>query len=275
MIRTAIANMGRKLTRFESVRLTKLVANLDSHPDFPSSSSSPRQFLELTLLGARNNYSQLVELSGKKPLKSIALENFLTSSPNTELAKKLSNLFSSYGSDKSGTHNYFLLYSEILKNRLTQHLDILEIGIGSNNLDVPSNMGRQGTPGASLRSFRDLNENIQVTGADIDERILFSEDRITTYQLDQLSDTSWTQFKTQISGRKFDLIIDDGLHSPIANLATIKNMINFLKPGGLMVIEDIHERSLPVWETFELLTRDRLGVVLVKTKAAYVALITS
>lgn len=261
--------------RFEIARLSKLITRMEKLPDFPSSSSTPRQFLELTLEGAERNYSQLIELSGMIPVKALALQDFISSDLDAALPKKLSKLFNSYGSDKSGTHNYFLLYSELLKNRLGQKINILEIGIGSNNLDTPSNMGKLGIPGASLRSFRDLSEKIHVIGADIDSRILFSEERIETYHLDQLSEPSWVAFKTQISGFKFDLIIDDGLHSPIANLGTIRNMLNLLKPGGVMVIEDIHQRSLPVWEVFELLTRNWLSVTLVKTKAAYVLVITN
>ena len=274
-MKNTINRIKRLSTRFDSIRLSKLIVKIERLPDFPSSSSSPRQFLELSLLGAERNYSQLVELSGMNPVQAIALQDFISKSLDAELPKKLSELFSSHGSDKSGTHNYFLLYSEILKSRLGHEINILEIGIGSNNLDTPSNMGKQGIPGASLRSFRDLSEKIHVIGADIDARILFSEDRIETYLLDQLSDTSWSEFKTKISGYKFDLIIDDGLHSPIANLGTIRNMLNRLKPGGVMVIEDIHQRSLPVWEVFELLTRNHLSVALVKTKAAYAVVIAN
>jgi len=135
-------------------------------------------------------------------------------------------------------------------------------------------MGQLGIPGASLRAFRDINKDFHIIGADVDPRILFSEERIETTLLDQTNDSSWAEFKQYLHGRKFDLIIDDGLHSPIANLNTVKYLLDDLKPNGVLIVEDIHKRSLPVWEIFEVLTFDRLKLQILKTKAAYVAVIT-
>ena len=56
------------------------------------------------------------------------------------------------------------------------NLNIFEVGLGTNNVDVPSNMGKDGKPGASLRAWRDYFPN-----ADIDTRILFKEDKIQTF----------------------------------------------------------------------------------------------
>jgi hypothetical protein len=62
---------------------------------------------------------------------------------------------------------------------------LLEIGLGTNNTDVVSNMGSEGVPDASLRAFRDYLPNARIYGAGIDKRILFEESRIKTYFADQ------------------------------------------------------------------------------------------
>jgi SAM-dependent methyltransferase len=269
-----LARIKRKIRNWEMIRLSKLAKELDNLPDFPSSSSSNKQFVDLTILGARQNYEQLVKLSQTRPQKPKTLDQYLDAKQNLELTKKLSDLFQTYGSDKAGTHDYYKIYSEILGSRMSKRVDILEIGIGSNNVDVPSNMGKNGKPGASLRSFRDLSENVHVIGADVDARILFTEERIGTFHLDQLNDDSWVNFRMHLKDTKFDLIIDDGLHAPISNLKTIQYLESQLKPDGIIIVEDIHERSLPVWQLLEIVTKGSLHIELICTKAAHMALIT-
>ena len=63
--------------------------------------------------------------------------------------------------------------------------NIFEIGLGTNYKNIVSNMGINGKPGASLRAFRDYCPNASVFGADIDKRILFEEERIKTFYVDQ------------------------------------------------------------------------------------------
>jgi hypothetical protein len=161
---------------------------------------------------------------------------------------KLQLLFNENGSDKASNHGYEGIYFSILENLKFEVRDILEIGIGTNNQKLISNMGKKGIPGASLRAMRDYSENFHIVGVDIDKDILFSEERISTFELDQLSEESWLALIQSQNGRKFDLIIDDGLHSPTANLNTIVYGLELLKDDGIMLIEDIPERALPVWE---------------------------
>ena len=100
-------------------------------------------------------------------------------------------------------------------------------------------MGKDGTPGASLRSFRDYLPNSNIYGADIDNDILFKEDRIKTCQVDQLDINSFNNFKNNFGDIKYDLIIDDGLHSIGANLNTLLFALNNINKNGWIVIEDI------------------------------------
>ena len=85
---------------------------------------------------------------------------------------------------------------------------ILEIGLGTDNENLLSNMGKQGKPGASLKAFRDYFKNSKIYGADIDKNILFSDLKIKTSFVDQTNQKSMDLLFKKFGGN-FDLIIDD------------------------------------------------------------------
>lgn len=156
-----------------------------------------------------------------------------------------------YGSDKGpynkGAGNYTKLYDFIFKENKDEINKFLEIGLGTNNTDVPSNMGSDGKPGASLRGFRDYFTNADIYGADLDSRILFTEDRIKTYQVDQLSNESLNNLYNTFDF-EFDIIIDDGIHDisyrdrkngVCGNIKTLEVFLNKVKQGGYYIIEDV------------------------------------
>lgn len=154
-------------------------------------------------------------------------------------------VMSRFGSDKAW-HGYTPLYSALFRERYNEPLDILELGLGSNNPDVLSNMGVFGAPGASLRGWRQMFPHAQVYGADIDRRILFEEDRIKTFYCNQLDPRSiralWSN--PELRGGA-DIIIEDGLHTLEANISFLEESLQHLRPGGTYVTEDIG------WDCFE------------------------
>ena len=264
---------SRIYRKFEVQRLSDFPKILGDLPDFPSSSATYKQYKFLTLKGAKNNYQTIFDISKQRKAPIISLANIKFSPKQMILANNLESAFNKFGSDKASTHNYHLLYALALNINQIKRYDILEIGIGSNNLMVPSNMGKFGKPGASLRSWSSLGKNYFVIGADIDRNILFEEERITTSYLDQTEESSWMHFLSVIKNKKFDLIIDDGLHAPLSNLLTVKYLTSFLKPDGVLIIEDISQRSLPIWQLLIAISRTSLNFKLMKTKAAYVLII--
>ena len=148
---------------------------------------------------------------------------------------------------------------------------IVEIGIGSNNPRVASNMGVFGTPGASLRAFRDFLPGAQLVGGDIDRTILFEEPGITTHFVDQLDTNSLRHFFSEAG--LFDLFIEDGLHELDANLNTLCTALEFVKEGAWIVIEDISLGLEPVWlAVAELLGRNhRCWVIRANVSLVFVA----
>jgi hypothetical protein len=167
-------------------------------------------------------------------------------------AIELKSMFDQHGSDKATLHNYHHLYGEILEDLRYSTVTILEIGLGTNNLDVASHMGPGGRPGASLRAFAEFLPRACIYGADIDRRILFQEARIKTFFVDQTNPQSLRSLASQVEC-KFDLIIDDGLHSPNANIATLSFACDNLKEGGWFVVEDIQTAAIPIWRVVSAL----------------------
>ena len=162
------------------------------------------------------------------------------SSFSNKFSSNLGEILKENRSDKSTTHNYHHIYSYILNEITTEKLNILEIGLGTNDPTLVSSMGSGGRPGASLYAFKQYLPNANIYGADIDKNILFNEERINTCYVDQLDIKTFDNIKNTFGNIKYDLIIDDGLHSIGANLNTLLFALNNIKINGWIVIEDIH-----------------------------------
>jgi len=140
-------------------------------------------------------------------------------------------------------HTYSNYYS--LFNHFKDEVKLVfECGLGTNNPNLPSNMTVNGVPGASLRVWRDYFKNAKIYGADIDKDILFQENKIKTYYVDQLNTPSIETMWKEIGIRNFDIIIDDGLHTTEANINLFTNSFNKLKKNGIYIIEDVYHRQL-------------------------------
>ena len=183
-------------------------------------------------------HKALIQFQRDSPTPQSSLPSSLPSSP----LKSLTEIMNYYGSDKgSGWHNYTVFYDELFSKIRNDKLTILEIGIGSVNPNILSNMcGKSGgyEPGSSLRGWREYFPNAMIYGCDIDKDILIQSERIQTFHLDQ---TSYTSIKEMIldNPRTYDIIIDDGLHHFPTNWNLLKLISTKLNKGGIYVIEDI------------------------------------
>jgi hypothetical protein len=235
----------------------------------PYAAGSTRNRATLTVQAANRTFPLMLDLlsrTGRRIEEPVPIESFVDSDSKRGAAEQLKERFDYYGSDKATVHNYHLLYGPILADR-DSVASLLEVGLGTNNLDVVSNMGMDGRPGASLRAFRDYLPKARIYGADVDRRILFSEERITTFFVDQTEPGSFDAIGAAIDDN-FDLIIDDGLHSPNANLATLLFGFERLTIGGWLVIEDIAPRALPVWQVIAALMPPEYDSQIIAAKGA-------
>lgn len=213
----------------------------------PYGAGDPQARIGLALQAASQTLPLLAQFSSAhacRQAEEVTAEEFCLLFNGEAGARELQQLFTKTGSDKSTFHDYHRVYGSLFRDPSAVR-NMLEIGLGTNNLDVVSNMGEQGKPGASLRAFREYLPNADIYGADIDKRILFQEQRIRTFYVDQTDLESFSEL-AQLN-LPFDLIIDDGLHSPNANIAVLLFGLKRLVLGGWLVIEDIREDAKPVW----------------------------
>ena len=100
-------------------------------------------------------------------------------------------------------------------------------------------LGDSYQPGGSLRVWKSFFKNANIYGADIDKNILFYEDRIKTYYVDQGNIDSIKLLWQSVNEKDFDIIIDDGCHRYEETIVFFENSIERLRVGGLYIIEDI------------------------------------
>ena len=162
----------------------------------------------------------------------------------------LAELCDRYGSDKGqvsttghpykwAAHTYTDFYSRLFDHCRSSVQRVFECGLGTNNPDFQGSMLSNGRPGASLRAWRDYFPNSKIFGADIDRDVLFDEDRIRTYYVDQLDPKAIAVMWSSIGVTDFDLVVDDGLHTFDGGRCLFEHSFDRVRPGGLYVIEDV------------------------------------
>lgn len=175
-------------------------------------------------------------------------------------------------SDKAGQHNYHILYSHIF-NELgrSSELDVMEIGLGTNNPSLLSTMGSWARPGASLYAWEQYLPNANVYGADIDKDILFNAGRIKTAYVDQMKSSALSDMQIALGNKQYDLFIDDGLHAFAANFNSLVFALDHMKPNGWIVIEDIGKRVISNWYSVQyiLSQNPKYKVYIVDSRLAY------
>lgn len=251
-----------------------LLNRLGNATDFVGSAGSHKQWLD-TMIDGFNRTIPMIQaiVTEQVSLVDVDIWNASETFPENNKSLAMRETFDRHGSDKGTHHKYDIIYANILSRFEDKKFQILEIGLGTNNIDTLSSMGLGGKPGASLRAWAELFPNANITGCDIDSRILFSSNRINTYQLDQTNLDSWNQFRDKIGDKKFELIIDDGLHTALANLVTVKESLKLLTIEGILVIEDVNKNALAVWKLLSQVLYLIWEVKIYKTNASYMVVI--
>lgn len=178
-------------------------------------------------------------------------------------ANSLAYLCHKFGTDKGeikeilgdhklmrGVHNYSDFYDLLLSHRRLNVKRVFECGIGTNNELLESSMGKRGIPGASLRVWQEYFPEAVVIGADIDADTLFEDSRISTYFVDQTKPESIRAMWEKVGHEKFDLMIDDGLHTFAAGITLFENSSHLLDDFGVYVIEDVNPWDVASFEEY-------------------------
>eukprot|EP00929_Paragymnodinium_shiwhaense_P092607 TRINITY_DN52563_c0_g1_i2.p1 TRINITY_DN52563_c0_g1~~TRINITY_DN52563_c0_g1_i2.p1 ORF type:complete len:424 (-),score=53.07 TRINITY_DN52563_c0_g1_i2:377-1648(-) len=138
--------------------------------------------------------------------------------------------------------NLARLYDDALPPIACKARRVLEIGIGTTNIKITSNMDghastiKDYTPGASLRAWRDIFPLANITGIDVDPQVLVKGRRLETFACNSLDKAC---LRRHLNGMSFDVIVDDGDHDPINQRATLRALWQYLKIGGYYFVEDV------------------------------------
>jgi hypothetical protein len=130
-------------------------------------------------------------------------------------------IFRKHGCDKGDRHGYERVYEPILAPVREQPITLLEIGVYK---------------GASLNAWLEYLPNATLIAVDTFERVppqgvsILAHPRVRWFQCDSTVEAP--------DVGQVDFIIDDGCHDPEAQLATLRNFLPLLKPGGRYFVED-------------------------------------
>lgn len=139
----------------------------------------------------------------------------------------LKTLFDRYGCDKATKHKYHRIYEKYMEPRREDPINILEVGVFKGN---------------SIEAWLDYFPNATIYGIDIFVRVqpekiaALNHPRVKWARGDSTKSADTVGLWPDV---KFDFIIDDGLHTPMANKATFDNLVGKLAEGGQFFIEDV------------------------------------
>ena len=186
-------------------------------------------------------------------MESLKINYNINVSELCEIGKK-------YHTDKSSQRNnvtdcrhcqsYTLFYEGLFKNKKDEPLNIAELGI----LD-----------GGSLLMWKEYFTNSEIYGFECNIELInnfkqnFNNDRINIFNIDVTNEYSIENAFSEVN-ILYDIIIEDTTHQFDDQIRVIENTYKYLKPGGILIIEDIFKsynetdyinRLTPILENFQ------------------------
>jgi hypothetical protein len=121
--------------------------------------------------------------------------------------------------------SYFQVYQELLERFRGKKVTLVEIGI----LD-----------GGSLFMWREfLGPQARIIGIDLNPLCReLEKDGFEIFIGDQSSPIFWSEFFAKVGD--VDVLIDDGGHTNLHQLATLQASLGHVRDGGLILVEDVH-----------------------------------
>jgi len=138
---------------------------------------------------------------------------------------RLNDIANKYNTDKAlEKHGYVKHYEQWFEPLRNDNIKLLEIGVRE---------------GWSHKMWKDYFPNGHIYGVDIDAKCKqLEESRLNIF----IGDQGNNNFLDNICNNHgpFDIIIDDGSHMSAHQISSFNFLIQFLKSGGIYVIEDLH-----------------------------------
>jgi predicted O-methyltransferase YrrM len=165
-------------------------------------------------------------------METLRINYNCNSSELCEIGKKYDTDKSSQRSnvtDYRHCHPYTLFYEGLFKNKKDANLKIAELGI----LD-----------GASLLMWKEYFANADIYGFEYNNDLItnfkqnFNNERITLANINVTNADSIINAFSELN-TLYDVIIEDTTHQFEDQMRVIENTYQYLKPGGILIIEDI------------------------------------
>ena len=159
--------------------------------------------------------------------------------------KTLDELANKYGTDKgteylgSCRHGYSITYDPILSKWRDESIRMLEVGVCM-----------EGTGGGhSIYMWQDYFERANIYAFDIVDMsghdCVVNNDRTYFYRGDQGNREDLKAMYSEFGSLPFDFVLEDGSHKPEHQMISFAQLFQFVKPGGMYILEDI---SIPEHE---------------------------
>jgi hypothetical protein len=142
----------------------------------------------------------------------------------------LAQLFNKYKSDRSSKHQYESVYESEFQGMRTLPVNLLEIGIGK---------------GEGIKTWLDFFPKGNIYAVDRFEKrdpkdiAILKNPRVKWCRANPTKEATRALIDSIWQDVKFDIIIDDDLHTPRANAQVFLHFYNFLKDDGMFFMEDV------------------------------------
>ena len=143
----------------------------------------------------------------------------------SDILQKYSAIDTGFGTDKITSHSYDTCYNELFLPYKYTCSNLLEIGFDG---------------GFSLMAYEEYFTNSVIYGIDIiDNRnnIVRNNHNLKVYFGDATAEKTVNAFPYN-----FDIIVEDASHLPEHQIKHFIDYSKYVKPGGIYVIEDVHEK---------------------------------
>jgi cephalosporin hydroxylase len=126
--------------------------------------------------------------------------------------------------------HYFDIYHRHLNKFVGTEAHIVEIGVYS---------------GGSLQMWREyFGDRACIYGVDIEPACrAYDGEQVTIFIGDQGDPRFWESFRREVP--HIDVVIDDGGHRPLHQIATLEGLLPFMRPGGVYICEDVLGEDQP------------------------------